>query len=1074
MANGISRLKSSLSWGIFFHFAFFSVAYAQQPTIKSINKVAGGTGQVVAITGSNFGTDNTKVVVHFGGARGSIQTLTDQLMEVAVPAGTTFDNITVTNLTSGLFAESRPSFLLTFDGPDTFDVNRLEGKKDFDAGIGLEDLCLCDFNADGKLDVATTAGNNITVHQNTSTGLGLANITFGKLTFPVPLATLQIKCGDLDGDGRPDIVATDNGNASDRIFVLVNKSSGSISFDPAVNIQVSGNSTKTLDIGDLDLDGKAELVITDQGSSGSRVSILQNVLGAMVRTDIAIPGAVTTDGIAVEDVNGDLRPEIITSQFNVGSSNMFVLENKSIPGGLSFTPLTFTVSTAVKHIKVGDLDGDGKPDIAFTQLISGSVGVMRNTTTGSISFATPVGFAAETGPWGLDFGDIDGNGQADIVVAARGSQNLTILLNKSAPGTLSFTKQSKNTLGFTDHVRVGDLDNDGKPDIAFTSTDPNFAIFRNSTCIQPVITPETTPVRICAGGDPYRLTASVSRGSFYEWKKDGTTISCGLNQNTFDVTGVTGSGNYTVVIRAEGTDCATANAAGCALESDPVQVIVDAGGSVTPVGPANDGPVCVGSKLNFSITSPIGGATYNWRGPNGFTATGTNPSINSFTLANAGRYYVDVVIGTCLSGTESTVVEVIDVPTIQVGFVGSPVICQGDPSKTLSIVPVPAGFTFQWKKDGVNIGGATSSSYAVTSVPGSTGAYSVAASYAGCTNVETPAVLITVAVPPTASFSIPATACANQQVTFTNQSTIPPSSPAVNYLWDFKDGQTSTDENPKHIYATAAGYSPTLTVSYANGACADIDTQPITITPAPSASITNPENKYKFCPGETLKLEVLGSFTSYTWSTGATTQSIDVTEGGEYTVDLGTTVGCVLTAVRTVETFPEPDVLVTAEPAQIDEGQTSQLTASGLINYTWSPPDFLNDPNIAAPIATPLQTTVFTVEGLDANGCSGSGTIEVKVKGEVVVNKLDPKSLISPNGDESNPVWVIGEIENYPQCNVAIYDDKGVKVFEAKPYLNNWDGTFNGKPLPDGVYYYIIRCDGEESSPRKGSITVLR
>ena len=69
---------------------------------------------------------------------------------------------------------------------------------------------------------------------------------------------------------------------------------------------------------------------------------------------------------------------------------------------------------------------------------------------------------------------------------------------------------------------------------------------------------------------------------------------------------------------------------------------------------------------------------------------------------------------------------------------------------------------------------------------------------------------------------------------------------------------------------------------------------------------------------------------------------------------------------------------------------------------------------------------------------------------------------------------MVENILNYPQCSVTIYDDKGVRVYDAKPYNNDWDGTFRGKQLPDGVYYYIIRCDGEENNPRSGSITVLR
>jgi gliding motility-associated-like protein len=90
-------------------------------------------------------------------------------------------------------------------------------------------------------------------------------------------------------------------------------------------------------------------------------------------------------------------------------------------------------------------------------------------------------------------------------------------------------------------------------------------------------------------------------------------------------------------------------------------------------------------------------------------------------------------------------------------------------------------------------------------------------------------------------------------------------------------------------------------------------------------------------------------------------------------------------------------------------------------------------------------------------------------------NKLVPSKLLSPdNGDALNNFWLVENILNYPQCSITIYDDKGIRVHEAKPYNNDWDGTYKARQLPDGVYYYIIRCDGEEDNPRSGSITILR
>jgi gliding motility-associated-like protein len=166
--------------------------------------------------------------------------------------------------------------------------------------------------------------------------------------------------------------------------------------------------------------------------------------------------------------------------------------------------------------------------------------------------------------------------------------------------------------------------------------------------------------------------------------------------------------------------------------------------------------------------------------------------------------------------------------------------------------------------------------------------------------------------------------------------------------------------------------------------------------------------------------------------------------------------------------------LVVATPEIIDEGQSVQLEASGLLQYSWTPGETLSDATISNPLAMPVISTTYIVTGKDNNNCKGTGEIDVKVRGEAIVKKLKPENFFSPNEDLINPYWKVEKIDEYPQCEVLIFDDKGVKVFNAKPYMTDWDGSFNGKRLPDGVYYYIIRCEGEESVPRSGSITILR
>ncbi|WP_159453764.1 FG-GAP-like repeat-containing protein [Ohtaekwangia koreensis] len=1058
--------------------------YAQQPVILSVDKVSSSMSETVTIKGSNFGTDPTKLVVYFGAVKGTIVTASNQLIEVKVPAGTTYRDIAVTNIATGLSGYSVNPFLLSFSGKHPFTTADLSAQSDFDAETGLYDHCLCDLDNDGKSDVATAnnGANNITILRNTSSGVG--NINFVKIPFAIGTKTLHVRCGDLNGDGKQDLVLTEGTSAfSDRVFILQNISSGvgNINFN-TTSIKLTGRKNTKVDIADIDRNGKPELLVTDQGSNTISVLVNQSSVASIAFDatpfNITIPSTASTDGISVEDLNGDSFPEIVTSQFQTSPSDLFIIKNNSTIGTIAIGTITrLLIPKSVKRIRIGDLDNDGKKDIAATLIFGDSISIFLNQGSGSdINFSsTPKRISTQANPWGLDFGDLDGDGKIDIVTASITQTELAIFNNESTPGNISFVKQTVSTTYITRHIRIGDLDGDGKPDISFTSVDKTgvpaskVSVFRNSHCVFPVISPTETPLTLCTGALPYKLYATVSNGAYYEWRKNGVAVSCGLNQNTFDVTSATGTGIYTVKIIAEGGTCASPT--GCGEESDGINITVVAG-SAALTNPASNGPVCLGGELKLTLGNNVAGATYKWTGPEGFTATGAAPTLSNFQLINAGRYYVDVTVGSCLARRESVLVEAIDVPTFTISPADALVLCQGAPSKDLNVVPNNPSYTYQWFKDGSPVG--TGSPLTITSVPASSGSYTVKASNVGCSvSEETSPVQVNIATSITAAFTAPATACANQKIKFTNQSTSDLSVATV-YKWNFDDGKTSTEKDPEHIFTSAGGYDVELTVSYKDNACAETIIVPITVTPAPAVSITNPENKYLFCEGAKLQLQVAGSFTTYTWSTGETSSSIEVSTEGTYTVDVTATNGCVLTASRTVETLPAPGVIITATPPQINEGETSQLEASGLENYTWEPSATLSNATIANPVATPLSSTTYKVTGLDANGCEGTASIDLKVAGDATVNKLKPGNFISPNNDGPNELWVVENIQTYPQCGIAIYDDKGVRVYEAKPYQNNWDGTFNGKRLPDGVYYYIIRCDGEESVPRAGSITLIR
>lgn len=180
---------------------------------------------------------------------------------------------------------------------------------------------------------------------------------------------------------------------------------------------------------------------------------------------------------------------------------------------------------------------------------------------------------------------------------------------------------------------------------------------------------------------------------------------------------------------------------------------------------------------------------------------------------------------------------------------------------------------------------------------------------------------------------------------------------------------------------------------------------------------------------------------------------------------------CPAAVSSTVIISPAP---LPAADAGVDDttslGYPIQLNGSGGMDYIWAPTSSLNNPAIQNPIASPTATTTYTVMVSDANGCTDNNEVTIVVLEDY---KFLITNLITPNGDGKNDTWHIGNIQEYPSCEVSIFNIHNTKLFSAVPYNNDWDGTFNGKELPDGTYYYILKCP-DSAKESKGYITLLR
>jgi gliding motility-associated-like protein len=1051
-------------------------AFCQQPVIKQVDKLVGSAGQVVTIKGSGFGNIAGALKVFFGAAEAVINpaSVSDQLIEAQVPVGATFDKISVTNINSGLTGYSSESFLLSFSGNNGITAASFSAQTDFQAKDGLYDLCLCDIDADGKkIDIATTASEEspaaVAAFQNTS---AISALSFSTKTINLSNKTLHIACGDLDGDGKSDIVLSDITPLGPNSALFILKNNGAL--PPTIQtITVIGQKAKRVKISDVDMDGKPEIIVSDINANNISIFRNQSTIGAIsftAPTTISIPGAVNSDGLIVEDVNGDGRPDILASQFI--AKNVSILKNGSTPGNISFTiELPVPTATAeVQEIRLADVDGDLKPDLVITENPNASISIFLNqSSSSSIGFGAANIVPTDKYPWGLDFGDLDGDKKMDIVVASVNkasdpipTKSLTILNNNSTIGNVSFSKLILPTTYVNRHVKIGDMDGDGKPDIVFTSINfsstkvSKISIIRNKNCMVPEITP-VGPLTICSGLLPLTLNATQG-ATTYTWT-DGTTVFVPSAASSLNVSA---SGSYKVSATSEGGTCVKS--------SQSVNITVVAGSAVTPMA-SNTGPFCIGSAGQVVVTNPVVGIDYKWTGPDGFAPPlGASASILNFSLAKAGVYKVEAIIsgpGGCTAGSAATVVASIDTPSFTIGLSGSGLFCSG--TKTLTISPSTVGFTSQWYDQN----GIRSEVLPSISVSNSGDYFAKLTSIANptCPIPQTNTVIVKKLSDPVAAFSSPPQACTGQLITLIDQSTFDSQS-TLEYAWDLGDGRTFTVPNPPPFsYISAGPRTIKLTVSYPGGLCQNSTQPSINIIAAPPISIATAANIFDVCPEKELPLTVNGGpFTSYLWSNGETSPSIMAKGGATISVIVKNTIGCELNASKAITLFPAPVVVATAKPTEIGFEETTQLNVTGLNSYTWSPAESLSNAGISNPTAKPTSSTTYTVTGIDGNSCVGIATVEVRVKGENIVDLLTPSNFFSPNGDAESPTWVVENILKFA-CSVSIFDDKGVKVFESDKYDNSWDGTFKGKVLPDGVYYYLIRCDDKT---RTGSITLLR
>lgn len=490
---------------------------------------------------------------------------------------------------------------------------------------------------------------------------------------------------------------------------------------------------------------------------------------------------------------------------------------------------------------------------------------------------------------------------------------------------------------------------------------------------------------------------------------------------------------------------------------------------------------CDGLKVNFTNTSTsgIGGLMWSFGDPDNSTSTQINPM---FIYKDFGTYHVTLSTkdtNVCITTVSHDVMTM--APTFAPDFKYDIVEC----SNTLKVQFTDLSTSkygnatgWKWFVDNVQFSTLQNPTYTFPSK----GMYEVTLKVTFdnlCDTLITKQVIVDAI-----DFDIPSTviACFNQPVQLN-----PNGDNKYTYHWEPCNAGLSDCNavNPTAYPPFAPAYYVTITYTLANGfICTKLDTVKVNIdgfSPTPVSDTTT------CSPKVTLTVLNADNAESIVWKL---LNGTVLGNGNNFELSLTDTTTIVLMATSKlgcmfIDTFTVyqplglPQVSVTVSNDTFCIEGSFQLTATFNANYTykWTPGTTLNFDNIYNPIATPSETTDYTVLVTDKQGCTSQASARITKYCPVCKEPfLFMPNAFSPNGDGTNDILYVRGDQIIESMEIFIYNRWGQEVFRSKDVNIGWDGTFKGEKLDPDVYaYYLkIKCiDGEEFT-KKGNVTLLR
>jgi len=587
-----------------------------------------------------------------------------------------------------------------------------------------------------------------------------------------------------------------------------------------------------------------------------------------------------------------------------------------------------------------------------------------------------------------------------------------------------------------------------------------------------VLTLPNLSLNTSSSNDTYCLNTvaniTVSGANSYTWTGPNSYVGSGNSINIFNVT-EPNEGYYV----AEGTD-----ANGC-LASDSIFVTI-AENPTLAVNPTAADSDCGGSNGSLTGASGSGTPTISYTWTDGSAAViGSTADLNGIA---AGDYFLTVEDGDgCTADFGPFTVSNPTTPLAPALSVDNNSPCD-DGSSQITITNIDGSATYDWT--GPNGFSSSATSVSINNITANeVGNYCVTATVAGCTSTIT-CEAISISPPPIISIAAAnndSTICLNQDFSLS-------ASGATSYSWS---GPNSFNANGAtqvvtNVTNAEAGFY-VVTGTDGNG-CSAEDSIEITILALPILTLNTGATNNIYCLNTTADITASGAAT-YSWNgpngysgNGSTVNLVDVTESNEGYYFVTGTDGNGCSSIDSIQLIiAESPTTNAPSDTTLCPGESLTLIASGGESYVWDGPGGFSSTNQSTLVSNNLDfvhTGEYIVTITDSNGCIGSASTYVVV--EYTKDCLFIPTLVTPNLDGQNDLWIIHGIENFVDAEVQIFNRWGNLIFTASPYNNDWDATvttgvtIDGKDgkVPVGTYFYIINLNEGDYPPYKGYLEV--